>query len=230
MMTDFSNFIQVAGVIDFEEAEMLINCGVNFLGFPLRLPVNKEDCTEEEAASIIAKTKYRVKSVAITYLNHADEIIEFCKKLNVEIIQLHGDISIDELRKLKSVDTELRIIKSLVMREGNFNDLENIVSSTQLYVDAFITDTFDPSTGASGATGKTHDWKLSHRLVELSNKPVILAGGINHLNVYEAMMTVKPAGVDTHTGVEGIDGRKDYNKVKLFVDEAKRALAALKSY
>lgn len=228
-MTDFTKFIQVAGIIDLAEAEMLINCGVNFLGFPLRLPVNKEDCTEDEAASIIAKTKDRVKSVAITYLNQADVIIEFCKKLDVEIIQLHGDISIDELRKLKSVSPELNIIKSLVMRGGNIGELENIISSTQKYVDAFITDTFDPSTGASGATGKTHDWKLSRRLVELSSKPVILAGGINHLNVYDAMMTVKPTGVDTHTGVEGFDGRKDFNKVKKFVEEAKRGFETLNS-
>ena len=228
-MTDFSKFIQVAGIIDLAEAEMLINCGVNFLGFPLRLPVNKVDCTEEEAASIIAKTKDRVKSVAITYLNKSDEIVSFCKKLEVEIIQLHGDISIDELRKLKTVAPELSIIKSLVMKQGNFNNLETIVTSTQNYVDAFITDTYDPVTGASGATGKTHDWKLSRRLVELSSKPVILAGGINHLNVYEAMMTVKPAGVDTHTGVEGIDGRKDYDKVKKFVEEAKRAFETLNS-
>ncbi|MCK9212431.1 MAG: phosphoribosylanthranilate isomerase [Ignavibacteriaceae bacterium] len=228
-MTDFSKFIQVAGIIDLAEAEMLINCGVNFLGFPLRLPVNKVDCTEEEAASIIAKTKDSVKSVAITYLNNADEIIKFCRELDVEIIQLHGDISIDELRKLKTVAPELSIIKSLVMKQGNFNNLETIVTSTQNYVDAFITDTYDPVTGASGATGKTHDWKLSRRLVELSSKPVILAGGINHLNVYEAMMTVKPAGVDTHTGVEGIDGRKDYDKVKKFVEEAKRAFETLNS-
>lgn len=228
-MTDFSKFIQVAGIIDFVEAEMLINCGVNFLGFPLRLPVNKEDCTEEEAASIIAKTKDRVKSVAITYLNKSDEIISFCKKLGVEIIQLHGDISIVELRKLKTAAPELNIIKSLVMKQGNFNHLETIVTSTQNYVDAFITDTYDPSTGASGATGKTHDWNLSRRLVELSNKPVILAGGITHLNVYDAMMAVKPIGVDTHTGVEGIDGRKEFNKVKKFVDEAKRAFDIINS-
>ncbi len=229
-MTDFTNFIQVAGIIDLAEAEMLINCGVNFLGFPLRLPVNKEDCTEEEAARIIAKTKDRVKSVAITYLNQTDGIIEFCKKLNVEIIQLHGDISIDELRKLKMVAPELSIIKSLIMKQGNINHLETLVTSTQKYIDAFITDTYDPSTGASGATGKTHDWNLSRRLVEFSSKPVILAGGINHLNVYDAMTQVNPAGVDTHTGVEGIDGRKDFNKVKKFVEEARRAFITLNSF
>jgi len=229
MSADFTKFIQVAGVIDLTEAEMLINCGVNFLGFPLRLPVNKEDCTEAEAASIIAKTRDRVKSIAITYLNEADEIIEFCRKLNVEIIQLHGNIPINELQKLKSTAPELSIIKSLVMKSGNIDELENLVTLIQDFVDAFITDTYDPSTGASGATGKTHDWNLSRRLVELSSKPVILAGGINHLNVYEAMMAVKPAGVDTHTGVEGIAGRKDFAKVKKFVEETKRAFVAFDS-
>ena len=229
MSADFTKFIQVAGIIDLTEAEMLINCGVNFLGFPLRLPVNKEDCTEAEAALIIAETRDRVKSIAITYLNEADEISEFCRKLNVEIIQLHGNIPINELQKLKSMAPELNVIKSLVMKSGNIDELENLVTLTQDFVDAFITDTYDPSTGASGATGKTHDWNLSRRLVELSSKPVILAGGINHLNVYEAMMAVKPAGVDTHTGVEGLDGRKDFAKVKKFVEEAERAFETMNS-
>jgi len=222
-MPDFTNAIQVAGIIDLAEAEMLITCGVTFLGFPLRLPVNKEDCTEEEAASIIAKTRSRAASVAITYQNNADEIIEFCKKLGIEVIQLHGDISIDELKKLKAAAPQIQVIKRLVFRKDNFIELEKSVSELHLFVDAFITDTYDPATGASGATGKTHDWNLSKRLVECSRKPVILAGGINHLNVYEAIKIVKPCGVDTHTGVEGTDGRKDFKKVKKFVEEAKRA-------
>lgn len=226
-MIDFTKFIQVAGVIDLDEAEMLISCGVAFLGFPLRLPVNKEDCTEDEAASIIAKTKDRVHHVAITYLNKAEEIIRFCEKLNVQIVQLHGDIYATELQKLKSLAPELSVIKSLVIKNGNIFALENLVASTQHYVDAYITDTFDPETGASGATGKTHDWSLSRRLVELSKKPVILAGGINHLNVYDAMLAVKSAGVDTHTGVEGSNGRKDFYKVKKFVEEAKRAFSVI---
>jgi phosphoribosylanthranilate isomerase len=47
------NLIQIAGVIDAAEAEMLRQCGVRYLGFPLRLPVHPEDLTEKEAAAII---------------------------------------------------------------------------------------------------------------------------------------------------------------------------------
>jgi phosphoribosylanthranilate isomerase len=84
-------------------------------------------------------------------------------------------------------------------------------------VDAFITDTYDPTTGRSGATGKTHAWGVSRRLVELSPKPVILAGGLTPENVRAAVLAVRPAGVDVHTGVEGPDGRKAPRLVEHFV-------------
>jgi len=89
------------------------------------------------------------------------------------------------------------------------------------FVDAFITDTFDPDTGAEGATGKTHDWNVSKKLVRLSPKPVIIAGGLNHTNVRRAILEINPAGVDAHTGVEGKDGRKDFNLIKKFVEESR---------
>ena len=55
------------------------------------------------------------------------------------------------------------------------------------WVDGFITDTYAPETGASGATGRTHDWTVSHRLAMLSPKPVILAGGLTPSNVRQAI-------------------------------------------
>lgn len=87
------NIIQIAGVIDKEEAQMLMDTGVHYLGFPLRLPVNKEDTTEEEAAEIIKVITPPHRAVLITYLDKAEEIVEFCDKLNVSIVQLHGKIS-----------------------------------------------------------------------------------------------------------------------------------------
>ena len=214
------NLIQIAGVIDKEEAQMLMDADVHYLGFPLRLPVNKEDTTEEEAAEIIKIIKPPHRAVLITYLNKAEEIIEFCDKLNVNIVQLHGKISKEELVKTKALRPDLEIFKSLVVAEDNSSELENMVKDFSPWVDAFITDTFDPATGAEGATGKTHDWKISKKLVELSPKPVIIAGGLNASNVKKAITEIHPAGVDVHTGVEASDGRKDLELVKRFVEEA----------
>lgn len=216
-------FIQIAGIVDEREAQLMMACGVNYLGFPLRLPVNKEDLSEEEAANIIRSIQPPFYSVLITYLYKANEIIQFADVLNTSIVQIHGDITIDELRKLKERKKEITIIKSLVIGENNFDNLKKIISEDSEFVDAFITDTYDPSSGASGATGKTHDWSISKQLVQLSSKPVILAGGLTPENVADAIFEVKPAGVDVHTGVEKSNGRKDIERVKLFIKKSEEA-------
>lgn len=209
--------IQVAGIKDREEAELVVRCGVTHLGFPLRLPVHQEDLTDEEAAEIIAGIQSPVEAVLITYLTGAAEIVELTDRLNVRIVQIHGDIDTVGLRRLRAQAPDLEIWKSLIVREDNLDELEHTLRTVEPFVDAFITDTYDTQTGASGATGKTHDWEVDGRLVEMSRKPVILAGGLTPANVKCAILGVGPAGVDVHTGVEGPDGRKKRELIEIFV-------------
>jgi phosphoribosylanthranilate isomerase len=115
----------------------------------------------------------------------------------------------------------------LIVRGESVDDLAAEVARFHPVVDAFITDTYDPTTGRSGATGKTHDWGVSRRLVDLSPKPVILAGGLTPENVRAGILRVHPAGVDVHTGVEGPEGRKVRTRVEHFVAEARAAFRLL---
>jgi phosphoribosylanthranilate isomerase len=223
------NLIQIAGVIDAAEAEMLQQCGVRYLGFPLRLSVHREDLTEPEAAAIITSLRPSVFGVLITYLDEASAIAAFCGKLGARIVQLHGEIDRRELERLKVLDPALTVIKSLVIGMHESKTLEAMVSDLSPFVDAFITDTFDPRSGASGATGKTHDWRVSGRLVELAERPVILAGGLTPENVKRAIVEVRPARVDSHTGVEDSMGRKSREKVEQFVLEANEAFEVVKA-
>ncbi len=215
------NIIQIAGIIDQEEADMLTTAGVDWLGFPFRLPVNAEDISEAAAAEIIASLKPPHAGVLITYLNSADDILQLCRELSTMKVQIHGSIAFAELQKLRTLAPNMFIMKSLVVRGDNLPELSRQVEQFQPLVDAFITDTHDPATGADGATGKTHDWNVSRRLVEISAKPVILAGGLKPENVREAILTIRPAGVDAHTGVEDTDGRKSRDKIERFVSEAR---------
>ena len=224
----FKEFIQIAGITDKEETEMLLDCGVEYLGFPLRLPVNKEDLTEVSAGRIISGLPLSTHGILITYLSNAEDIKALCKKIGTNIIQLHGDITIDELIKLKRTFPESRIIKSLIVVKNSVEELLNSINSFEKFVDAFITDTYNPQTGATGATGLTHDWKISRVLVEHSQKPIILAGGLTPENVYDAIIKVRPAGVDTHTGVEDDSGRKNKSKVIKFIEEARKGFDKIK--
>jgi phosphoribosylanthranilate isomerase len=217
--------IQVAGVIDRAEAQLLIDSGVRYLGFPLRLPVNAEDLSEEAAGELIAEFPPGVKGVLITYLDRAEEVLAFCRKLGVDVVQLHGPIAAEELAKIRSAWPALVVIKSLIVRGDNLDELERQIDASARWVDAYITDSFDPASGAEGATGKTHDWTIDRALVARSPRPVILAGGLNADNVREAIRTVRPFGVDVHTGIEGADGRKDAALVQRFVAEARKGFA-----
>jgi phosphoribosylanthranilate isomerase len=215
--------VQIAGIHDAEEAAMLIEERVTWIGIPLRLPVHREDIPEEHALRIIRSLQKDVSFVLITYLHTAQAVLALCNKLGFRIVQLHGDISASEVEHIKARDAELICIKSLVVRSGNLPTLQQLASQFAPVVDAFITDTFDPTTGACGATGKTHDWSVSSTLVKMASKPVILAGGLTPQNVAEGIATVRPVGVDAHTGVEGADGRKDRAKVRAFVRAARQA-------
>ncbi|MDT8388905.1 MAG: phosphoribosylanthranilate isomerase [Lentisphaeria bacterium] len=220
--------VQVAGVIDEAEGRVLAAAGVTHAGFPLRLPVNTPDTSERRAKEIIAALPPSLIPVLITYLDTCDDIIDFCRDMNCFTIQLHGPVSIGELEKLRRMTSRLTVFKSLVIGENEVNDLIGFVAQAHPFVDAFITDTFDPVSGASGATGHVHDWLTTRRLVEESPKPVILAGGLTARNVAAGIQATGCAGVDTHTGLEGPDGRKIPEAVRAFVDNARAAWRGLR--
>jgi len=219
--------IQVAGVLSLEEALMIDSAGATHIGFPFGLDFHNEDTSENEAAAIIGNLPPSVKAVLITYLDKARDIYGLMKKLGCSIVQLHGKVANKEILNLKRIYPEVKVWKSLVINPINHNDIFISLSNLEPVVDAFITDTFDPDTGASGATGKTHDWAISRKVVLNSTKPIIIAGGLTPDNVYECIKTTNPAGVDVHTGVEGIDGVKRKDLVESFVRKANKAFSAM---
>ena len=217
--------IQVAGILDEAEARMLAERGVHRLGFPLGLDVHREDLPEDEAAAVIRTLGLGPRAWLITYLEDPRSIAALCGRLGCAGVQLHGPVEEGRVAEIRALRPGLQVIKSLVVRGDNLAELEDRVAAFAPHVDGFITDTFDPATGASGATGKTHDWAVSRRLVEISPRPVILAGGLTPENVGRAIQTVRPAGVDVHSGVEDENGRKDPGRVRAFVAEAEEAFA-----
>ena len=88
-------------------------------------------------------------------------------------------------------------------------------------VDYLLLDTYKTNS-QFGATGKTHNWDISRKIVKSVKIPVILAGGLGPDNVAEAIKKVKPAGVDSKTKTDkGKSHRKDIIKVKKFTKIAK---------
>lgn len=220
-------WVQVAGIRHVEEARACLEAGADLLGFPFRLPVHQEDLTEEEAARLIHDLGLAPRAVLITYLEEAQAIHHLAKELGCRWVQVHGHIEVEELRCLRALDPDLRLMRSLVLRGADVETALDTLKRCEPFVDAFLTDTHDPCTGADGATGLTHDWSLSRRLRLSTTRPLMLAGGLHADNVARAIATVGPAGVDAHTGLEDEEGAKDPKRVRAFVQAARAAFRTL---
>ena len=106
-------------------------------------------------------------------------------------------------------------------------DALEVALSYQEVADYLILDTQAPDIAGIGASGVTHDWNISRRIIQELKIPVILAGGLSPRNVAEAIDFVQPWAVDslTHTNHYLPEGgfRKDLNKIREFVQAAKGA-------
>jgi phosphoribosylanthranilate isomerase len=77
--------------------------------------------------------------------------------------------------------------------------------------------------GQYGGTGQAAPWRLLANF--RPDVPLILAGGLTPENVAEAVRAVRPYGVDVASGVEAAPGRKDAEKVRRFIEQARNAAA-----
>ncbi|HSK29323.1 MAG TPA: N-(5'-phosphoribosyl)anthranilate isomerase, partial [Candidatus Limnocylindria bacterium] len=73
--------------------------------------------------------------------------------------------------------------------------------------------------GARGGTGETFDWGIAKQLS--SNIKLYLAGGLSGDNVRQAILDVSPYAVDACSLLESEPGKKDSQKVRRFILEAK---------
>jgi phosphoribosylanthranilate isomerase len=83
----------------------------------------------------------------------------------------------------------------------------------------------DAAAPEHGGTGLCVPWNL---LVDFRpGLPLILAGGLTAQNVAEAVRLVRPYAVDVASGVESGPGRKDPDRMRRFIGNAREAAAKL---
>ncbi len=207
--------IQIAGVSSLDEAMFCAQAGVDAIGFTLEVPGGIHDgLTWERAASIIQKLPGKILKVVITYLKSFEEISRLIDIVRPDALQFHGGISTQQLSLFRRKFSTIKTIGRVTVL--NEDSIAIAAGLDRTLWDCIILDSMDPITGQLGATGIPHDWSLSSKIVKASALPVILAGGLTPQNVVEAIIKVRPAGVDAHTGVEDSDGSRNFGKIEAF--------------
>jgi len=207
--------VKICGITREEDLEAACRIGADFIGFVVGVPSSPRNLKLEEAEHLIKLIPKDVKSVLVTVPNSLEEVLEACRLLKPNIIQLHCEGFLD-LSVLREKLPSALLVRAFPASE---NVVERVVCEAR-FADGILVDSFAEK--RLGGTGVVHDWNISRRIRDIIYpKPLILAGGLNPSNVCEAVKTVKPYAVDVSTGVESKPGFKDLFKMEIFVKRAK---------
>jgi len=219
--------VQIYEVQSPDEARKLIEAGVDHIGVLVGNGEHPRELSINRAREIfkVVPLGPDIKRVAMSLSHNLEQIIEIDRETCPDILHLGAAtelLLIDHVVRLRRHLSSLsKIMRSIpVIGPGSIElamkyDMEGVV-------DYFLLDTMEPGEIQIGATGKTHDWDISRSIVESVTIPVILAGGLGPDNVAEAVVQVRPYGVDSKTQTDNADGRgKDIEKVTEFARIAK---------
>jgi len=200
--------VKICGIKDIENALVAVENGADALGFVFA-PSSRR-ITPEDARKIIQNLPRDILRVGVfvnASISSVKEIAEYC---NLTTLQFHGKESADYCQQFKRP-----VVKAIkVAKDGRlFPDPVRYKGVVKM----FLTDTYQ--LGTDGGTGKTFPWKKVETIKAYGL--VILAGGLDPNNIFQALNIARPDGVDVSSGVE-TKGRKDSKKIKKFIQEVWR--------
>ncbi len=195
--------VKICGITNIKDAMMAAYMGADAVGFIL-VPDTKRYINAEIAKNIVKHMPLFVNTVAVFMNQSKDEVNQIAEVIQPDYIQLHGDEPPDYCDS----------IRSNIIKRVNIEDCDTpetlCKKMLQYQVAGFL---LDPGAG----TGQVFDWSCTIGL----EMPFILAGGLTPDNVKQAVHIVQPYAVDVSSGVEETSGKKDPEKVRRFIMEAK---------
>jgi phosphoribosylanthranilate isomerase len=203
-------WIKICGVQTIEAARAITEAGADLVGLNF-VPTSKR-CVDLVRARDLIRALGDVVPVGVFRDQEVELVEKTAGALHLPYVQLHGSESAETCARLAG---SFRVIKAVSVIEP-FDPAS--LRIYEPYVEAFLLD------GPSAGSGTPFDW--SELDVSTVRRPFLLAGGLDPDNVANAIALVRPNGVDTASGVE-TRGTQDVDKIRTFVEKAKRALEGL---
>lgn len=192
--------IKICCISSIEEANLAIAQGAAALGLVGKMPSGPGIISDELIYTIAKGVPTNIDTFMLTSETSAEAIIEHHKKTNTSTIQIVDALSEGTYAQIKNALPSIKIVQVIhILNEASIEEALRISEQ----VDALLLDSGNPNlqTKELGGTGRVHNWNLSRKIVEQSKRPVYLAGGINPMNIKQAVEEVQPYGIDLCSGV-----------------------------
>jgi phosphoribosylanthranilate isomerase len=202
--------IKICGITNAADALAAVEAGADALGF-VCYRKSPRYVEAEAIKRIVAGLPPFVLPVGVFVNEEMKTVRNLMDSCGLVLAQLHGDEPASYCESLGRP-----VIRAIRLR--NRGTLLHLAEyKGRAGVRGFVVEAF--SEEAYGGTGQVADWSLA---VEAANTaPILLAGGLTPENVHEAILKVRPYGVDVSSGVEAGPGKKDHDKIRAFIRAAR---------
>ena len=211
-----ATLVKICGVTRPQDARLAEKLGAYAIGLNF-YEKSPRAVSPADAWNIRRKLALTTEAVGV-FVNWKPEVIMYLvHALQLTAVQLHGD---ETPKQLNYLEGDLPVIKAFRVGPGfSTSNFKRFRRASLFLLDAAAKkDQF-------GGTGKSFDWSIAQKAA--AKHKIILAGGLTPENVGEAVLTVRPYGVDVASGVESRPGIKDTGKLQEFFAEVSRANRAL---
>ena len=196
--------IKVCGMRDPQLIDIAIQNGAKYIGFIVNYPKSPRSITVTELQNLTKQIPGHIKKVAVMVNPEMKEVKQI--KNDCDFVQLHGDETNDDVKKIKQ-QTKVKVIKAIKIRdEKDLNQLTQVPEADHLLLD----------TPAMGQEGDQFNFNL---LNHIQNQNYFLAGKISINNVGTALKYTDM--IDVNSSLETKKGIKDSKKITEFFNKVK---------
>ena len=201
--------VKICGITVVEDAIACVSLGADAIGL-MFYPKSPRCVDARTAADICSAIRPGIARIGVFVDADHDTIMETVTRCGLTGVQLHGSEPPELSRRL--LENGLLVIKAL------FTDRPPFLKEAEHFPLSEAGTAFLVESGTGrlpGGTGISWDWQTVRGFGQ--RYPMILAGGLSPTNVVGAIAEAAPAAVDVSSGVESAPGKKDYDKVRIFI-------------
>lgn len=198
-------WVKVCGVTRVDDVAVASEAGADAVGF--NIYEGSKRYIETSAVPDLVGAAGAMMTVLVAVDMEPGELLAASARTGARGVQPHGRFAAAAAQA--AIDAGLFVLRPIPVSGGV--DLDTVPNNQ-----VPLLDTADEE--VHGGTGRTFDWRLAAGI----ERPFVLAGGLGPDNVAAAVAAASPWGVDASSGLELKPGIKDSDKVRRFIEEAKR--------
>jgi phosphoribosylanthranilate isomerase len=193
-----------------QDAALAAEIGASYVG--VVFAESPRRVTPTQARAILDAAGGTVRRAGVFGTNAPEEIAKVCEAVRLDVVQLHGDPTIADVREVRK-EFKGEVWAAIRLAGAHIPADAEMLFET---ADAVVLDA--RSDTRLGGTGQALPWDgIAVDLArDRGSSAVVLAGGLTPENVASAIRTLAPDVVDVSSGVESAPGVKEPSLMRQF--------------